>query len=221
MQQQFISKEEVSNTITHGIGIIFGIIAFLFLITIALQRGNLWAIGSCAVYGVCMLSSFITSTLYHASTNAERKKILRKLDHSAIFLYIAGTYTPFSLIVLRETGFWGWAILIIVWSAAAVGIYLSFLKMKKKNHFKTVCYLAMGWIIVIAFKPLLQTLESMHLIDALYWLIAGGICYTAGSVFFFLDTKYKYMHPIWHLFVLGGGICHFVAVYLLVVANSA
>lgn len=216
MQNQVLSKEEVSNVITHAAGFISGGIAFTYLLIKAFENGNVWVVASSVIYGICMLSSFITSTCYHACLQTERKKFLRKLDHSAIFLYIAGTYTPFSLIVLKDVGLWGWIIMGIVWSAAIAGIYLSFLRMKKKNHFKTACYLAMGWIIVIAFKPLLDTLKGMDSMDVLYWLIAGGLCYTAGSVFFFLDTKYKYMHPIWHLFVLGGGICHFISVYVLI-----
>lgn len=216
MQQQSLSREEVSNVITHAAGITCGVIAFVYLLIKAFENGNPWVIWSSVIYGICMLSSFVTSTCYHACVHPERKRFLRKLDHSAIFLYIAGTYTPFSLIVLRDVGLWGWIIMGTVWSAAIIGIYLSFLKMKKKSHFKTVCYLAMGWIIVIAFKPLLETLDGLHSMDVLYWLIAGGACYTAGSVFFFLDTKYKYMHPVWHVFVLGGGICHFISVYVLI-----
>lgn len=208
-------NEEAVNTITHATGVVFGIVAFAFLLTKAITSGNVWAMVSFPVYALCMLSSYITSTLYHASMRARKKRFLRKLDHGAIYLHIAGTYTPFTLLSLRNEAGWGWSILAIVWIAAFIGIALSFFKMKKNNHFKTICYLAMGWVIVIAFKPLYEVLKDTDSLDVLYWLIAGGLCYTIGSIFFFLD-KHRYMHPLWHIFVLGGSICHFVAVYLLV-----
>lgn len=207
-------NEEVANTITHGIGILFGITAFILLIHETIQKGDLWTTSSFIIYGLGMLSSFVTSTFYHACEDLQLKKTLRKLDHSAIYIFIAGTYTPFTLVTLREEQAWGWSLFAVVWTAAAIGIMLSFLKMKKTSHLKTLCYLAMGWVIIFAFNPLVRVLSSNGRIDILYWLIAGGICYTVGAVFYFFD-KYKYMHPIWHLFVLGGGICHFVAIYNL------
>lgn len=216
MQKKQIHTEEVINTFTHGGGMLFGIAAFAYLCIIAFKSGNPWAMVTFPAYGLCMLSSYITSTFYHASRNVWKKKFLRKLDHGAIYIHIAGTYTPFTLITLRNEGAWGWSLFTIVWLAAIIGICLSFFKMKKKNHFKTICYLAMGWVIVIAFKPLYHVLKDSGSMDVLYWLIAGGLSYTAGSIFFFLDNKYKYMHPVWHLFVLGGSICHFIAIALLV-----
>lgn len=150
-----------------------------------------------------MTLSYVTSTFYHASTHARQKRLLRRFDHSAIYLHIAGTYTPFTLVALRQEGYWGWSLFAIVWIAAVVGVWLSFRKMKKKDHLKTVCYLAMGWVVIIAFKPLLHVFRETGSMDVLYWLIGGGLFYTVGSLFFFLD-KYKYMHPVWHFFVLEG-----------------
>ena len=176
--------EEVANVLTHGAGMLLGLTAIVVLMMAAIRSGNPWAVGSFAVYAVCMTLSYVTSTFYHASTHARQKRLLRRFDHSAIYLHIAGTYTPFTLL----------------------GVWLSFRKMKKKDHLKTVCYLAMGWVVIIAFKPLLHVFRETGSMDVLYWLIGGGLFYTVGSLFFFLD-KYKYMHPVWHFFVLGGSVC--------------
>lgn len=209
--------EEVANVLTHGAGVLFGAVALVVLLMASLRRGgDAWTVGSVVVYALCMSSSYVTSTLYHASRDAGRKRLLRRFDHSAIYLHIAGTYTPFTMIALREEGCWGWLLFAVVWAAAAIGIVLSFRRMKKTDHLKTVCYLMMGWVVVIAFKPLLDVCRQTDSMDVLYWLIAGGLFYTMGCVFFFLD-KYKYMHPLWHLFVLGGTACHFLSIYSLVV----
>lgn len=215
IQQRQTYGEELANVLSHGAGMIFGIVAICMLMGTAIYSGNPWIISSFAVYSVCMTLSYVTSTFYHASRHARQKRLLRRFDHSAIYLHIAGTYTPFALVTLREEGYWGWLLFAIVWIAAAIGVYLSFRKMKKKSHLKTVCYLAMGWVVIIAFKPLMDVFRQTDSMDVLYWLIAGGLSYTAGSVFFFYD-KYKYMHPVWHLFVLGGSVCHFISIYLLV-----
>lgn len=207
--------EEVANVLTHGVGMAFGITAIFILMVAAVRSGNPWVIGSFGLYAVCMTLSYVTSTFYHASAHAKRKRLLRRFDHSAIYLHIAGTYTPFTLVALRQEGFWGWGLFAVVWIAAALGVYLSFRRMKKRDHFKTACYLAMGWVVVVAFRPLFTVLSQTDSMDVLYWLMAGGLFYTVGSIFFFLD-KYKYMHPIWHFFVLGGSVCHFISIYLLV-----
>lgn len=207
--------EEVANVLTHGAGMIFGAVAIIVLQVASVRGGNPWAIGSSLVYALSMTSSYVTSTFYHASANARHKRLLRRFDHSAIYIHIAGTYTPYTLVALRQEGYWGWSLFAIVWIAAVIGIFLSFRKMKKTDHLKTVCYLAMGWVVIIAFKPLLDVFRQTGSMDVLYWLIGGGVFYTVGCIFYALD-KYKYMHPIWHFFVLGGSICHFISIYLLV-----
>lgn len=207
--------EEIANVLTHGAGMTFGIVAIIVLLVASVRSGNPWSVGSSLVYALSMTSSYVTSTFYHASANARQKRLLRRLDHSAIYLHIAGTYTPFTLVALRQEGYWGWSLFAIVWIAAVIGIALSFRKMRKTDHLKTVCYLAMGWVVIIAFKPLLDVCRRTDSMDVLNWLIAGGVFYTVGCIFYALD-KYKYMHPIWHFFVLGGSICHFISVYLLV-----
>lgn len=208
-------EEEFANVITHGAGMLLGLLAFLLLMIKALHNGDPWIIFSFFIYSFSMLSSYLTSTFYHASRRARQKRLLRRFDHAAIFLHIAGTYTPFTLIILRNEGYWGWILFVIVWTAAFVGVWISFRRMKKKSSLKTVCYLLMGWVVVIAFKPLIDVCQRTDSMPVLYWLVAGGLFYTAGTVFFFLD-KYRYMHPMWHLFVLGGTVCHFMAIYLLV-----
>lgn len=207
-------KEEAINTWTHGIGMVGGLIACIFLSISAFKTQNDWIILSILIYCLSLMSSYISSTFYHGSSIPSHKHFLRKFDHSAIFIFIAGSYTPFTLITLRNEGAWGWALFSIVWGAAIIGVLLSFLKMKKSSNLKTICYLAMGWVVIIAFKPLLHTLQLNNSMNVLYWLIGGGLFYTIGSVFFFLD-KYKYMHPLWHIFVMGGTACHFWAIYLL------
>ena len=186
-QQRQTYGEEVANVLTHGAGMIFGIVAIIVLLVASIRNGNPWVVGSSLVYALSMTSSYVTSTFYHASANARSKRLLRRFDHSAIYLHIAGTYTPFTLIALRHEGYWGWLLFSIVWIAAVIGIILSFRKMKKTDHLKTVCYLAMGWVVVIAFKPLLDVCRQTGSMDVLYWLIGGGLFYTVGCIFYFLD----------------------------------
>ena len=207
--------EELANVLTHGAGMCFGLTAIAILCVVAIQNGNPWVIGSFIVYAICMTLSYVTSTIYHACSKEHRKKLLRHFDHAAIYLHIAGTYTPFTLVVLRQESHWGWTLFAVVWLAALIGVCLSFRKLKKTDHLKTACYLAMGWVVVFAFTPLLHVLRETDSMDVFYWLVAGGLCYTVGSIFYSID-KYKYMHAIWHCFVLGGSVCHFMAIYLLV-----
>lgn len=208
-------KEEVANTITHGAGMLFGFVAMTLLLIKAIQNGDPWVIFSFSVYGFGMTLSYVTSTFYHASCSETRKQYLRIWDHSAIFIHIAGTYTPFTLILLRNQGWWGWSIFSIVWITALVGIIYSFRKMKEKSLLKTLTYVAMGSVMFIALKPMMDIFEREHMMDVLYWIIVGGASYVLGSVVYSLD-KYKYMHTVWHLFVLGGSISHFIAIYKLV-----
>lgn len=205
-------REELANAISHAIGILFGIGAGYVLLSTAIQRGNPWAIGSVTIYLFGMLTCYILSTAYHACRNEKRKERLRKFDHAAIYLHIAGTYTPFTLLILREVGVWGWALFIFVWSAAIIGIFLSFKKLKKHSNLETACYVIMGGVILVALKPLIDALSSTGQLHSLYWLIAGGISYIIGAIFYSWTRK-KYMHTVFHLFVLGGSICHIIAIY--------
>lgn len=162
-----------------------------------------------------MLSSYLTSTLYHASTYEKRKETLRKFDHGAIYLHIAGTYMPFILILLWNDGAWGWALLSFISLAAIIGVTASFIHLKGHSNLETVCYVIMGCSIFVAFKPLYDALSLIGQTDSLLWLMGGGASYIIGALFYSWAKK-KYMHTIFHLFVLGGSLCHMVAIYLIV-----
>jgi hemolysin III len=205
-------KEERANTYSHAIGIVFGLVAGIFLIQKAVASGNNWAIVSDVVFIIFMILMYTSSTLYHAEKNEDTKPLRRKFDHAAIYAQIAGSYTPFTLVVLRLNGAWGWSLFGVIWAAAAVGILLSFLKLKNGSKFETICYVAMGWVVVIAFKPLIDSLSVTGSMNVLWWLIGGGLFYTVGAVLYSFK-KIEYMHAIWHLFVLGGSVCHFVAIW--------
>jgi hemolysin III len=209
---RYSAKEERANTFTHAIGIIFGIIAGGFLIQKAINSSNTWAIISVSVYVLFMTFSYVTSTLYHVDKDEKRKLLRRKFDHAAIYVHIAGTYTPFTLVVLRNESYWGWSLFGVIWTAAIAGIFLSFLKLKNASKLETACYVAMGWVVVVAFKPLIDALSVNNSMPALYWLIGGGLFYTVGSVLYSFK-KIQYMHAIWHLFVLGGSVCHALAIW--------
>ncbi|HEY5591167.1 MAG TPA: hemolysin III family protein [Paludibacter sp.] len=209
---RYSAKEEKANTLTHAIGIVFGLIAGTVLIQKAIAAQNTWAIVSYTVYVVFMIFSYLTSTLYHIDKNETRKIVRRKFDHAAIYVHIAGTYTPFTLVVLREKEAWGWSLFAVIWTAATAGILLSFMKLKNASKLETACYIAMGWVVVIAFKPLMDVLSANNSMPALYWLIGGGLFYTIGAVLYSFK-KVQYMHAIWHLFVLGGSVCHVMAIW--------
>jgi len=210
--QRYSAKEERANTRTHAVGIIFGLIAGTFLIQKAIASQNIWAIISYSVYAIFMTFSYLTSTLYHIDKDVNRKQIRRKYDHAAIYAHIAGTYTPFTLVVLRNQGEWGWSLFGVIWVAALAGIFLSFMKLKNASKLETACYVAMGWVVVIAFKPLMDVLSVSNSLNVLWWLIAGGLFYTVGAVLYSMK-RIEFMHAIWHLFVLGGSICHVMAIW--------
>ena len=215
MRSRYYTKtEEIANTISHALGIILGIAGGYVLLAMAVKSGSNWAIGSVAAYLFGMLASYITSTCYHGCTNEKRKKLLRKFDHAAIYLHIAGTYIPFTLIVLRNEGAWGWSLFAFICLAAIAGLIVSFVKLKDHSNLETICFVLMGCAILVAFKPLYEVLSDTGRIAALYWLIAGGISYITGALFYSW-TKRKYMHTVFHLFVLGGSVCHMIAIYLI------
>ena len=209
----YSNEEEIANTVSHGLGILLGLTAGYVLITTAVDSGSSWAVGSVIAYLFGMLASYITSTWYHASASRKRKELLRKFDHSAIYLHIAGTYVPFTLIVLRGEGAWGWSLFAFICLAAISGLILSFAKLKEHSNLETVCYVLMGCAILVAFKPLANVLSIDGRISSLYWLIGGGVSYIVGAIFY--STKKKYMHTVFHLFVLGGSVCHIIAIYII------
>ena len=209
----YTPKEELMNTTTHALGIVLGIVAAFFLLNRPLAMASGWATGAVIVYLVGMMLSYVSSTLYHGTTHNGRKNVLQKIDHAAIYIHIAGTYTPFTLVTLLNKGYWGWALFSFVWLAAIVGTLFSFRKMDKHSHIETICYVVMGCAILVAFKPLVDVLSQTGKMDALYWLIAGGASYIIGALFYSF-TKIRYMDSIFHVFVLGGSICHIIAIYI-------
>lgn len=211
---RYTHGEELANTLSHGIGILIGVIAGFFLIAKA-AAGNdpHWAIACVAVYLAGMLSSYVSSTLYHSARPGQLKELLRKFDHGAIYLHIAGTYTPFTLLAMRHAGGWGWGIFAFVWLSAIVGFILSFTKLKEHSYLETACYVGMGGSILVAMKPLLNSLSAIDATPAFWWLIGGGVSYIVGAAFYSL--RKRYMHSVFHIFCLGGSIGHIIAIWFL------
>lgn len=197
--------DEIANAVTHGIGLILSLIGLPVLVMAIAARGDVLNVVGASVFGASLVALYAASTLYHAIPTPRVKHVFRIIDHVAIFLLIAGTYTPFTLGVLRGT--WGWTLFGVVWGLAALGIVFKVVLGARYHALSTMFYLAMGWLVVIAIKPLMAVLPMAGL-----WLIAaGGMMYTVGVIFFLLDKR-RFMHAVWHLFVMGGSACHFVAV---------
>jgi hemolysin III len=190
----------------HGVGILASVVAIPWLAMVALHGRDPWLLAGVLAFGVSALLMFTTSVLYHAATQPRARLVLRRLDHAAIYLLIAGTYTPFTLGVLK--GAWGWTIAGVVWGLAVLGIVFKTTSLGFRFHkASVVLYLAMGWIVIVAIKPLMRALDGVEL----GWLVAGGLCYTGGVAFYVWKSR-PYTHAVWHLFVLAGVACHFVAV---------
>ena len=197
--------EEIANSLTHGAGLLASLVAFPFLVVAASRRWGAPEVVGAAVFASSLVALYLVSTLYHAVRPSRAKQVLQKLDHTAIYLLIAGSYTPFTLGVLR--GPWGWALLSLVWAIAGTGIALEFAFGKKVHRLAVGLYVAMGWLVVVAAKPLVAAVPW----PGLAWLAAGGLLYT-GGVAFYAAKGMRYAHAVWHLFVLAGSACHFVAV---------
>jgi len=206
-----IVRKEIINVITHGIGIILSILGTIFLILKSLEIGNSWHIVSFAVFGASMILMYSSSTIYHATRNVKLKLKINKLDHSSIYLLIAGTYTPFLFVTLN--GAWGWTIFGIIWTMAITGIiYKVFFYSMKYRKLSAILYLVMGCVIFVCVKPMIEKFS----LNGWIWLIAGGLFYASG-ILFYIRKNSLYSHNIWHLFVLGGTICHFFSIYYYVV----
>ncbi|MEI6556195.1 MAG: hemolysin III family protein [Paludibacter sp.] len=209
----YSEKEEHYNSYSHYLGIGFSIIfGGNLIIQKAIPSQNGWAIFSDVVFVVFMTLMYMASSTYHAEKTESIKLKRRKFDHAAIYTQIAGSYTPFTLIVLRLNGAWGWSLFGIIWAAAIFGVSLSFMNKKKGSKLETICYVAMGWVVVVAFKPLIDSLSATNSMPVLYWLIGGGLFYTVGAILYRFK-QIPYTHAIFHLFVLGGSICHFIAIW--------
>ena len=205
----YSGREELFNSLTHGAGVVLSLLGLVFLIVRAAQYGTTWHIVSFAIYGISLILLYLASTLYHSIPVMEWKQVLKKFDHSAIFLLIAGTYTPFLLTNLR--GPWGWSLFGVIWGLTLLGLVLKFWIISRWEGASVVLYLVMGWLAVVAGGELIQHVGTTSLI----LLAAGGICYTVG-VIFYLWRKLPYNHAIWHLFVLGGSITHYFSILKLI-----
>lgn len=201
--------EEIANSLTHGIGLAASVAGLAVLVIIACLRGDAWHIVSCSVFGASLIALYSSSTFYHACRIPERKQLLRMIDHSCIYLLIAGTYTPITLTHMR--GAWGWTLFGLVWGLAVFGLCFKWICRHRFQIFSTILYVAMGWLIVIAVRPMIELVPT----GCLYWLLAGGLFYTFGVIFYALD-RIPYFHTIWHLFVLGGSVSHYCAVLFYV-----
>jgi hemolysin III len=198
-------RGEIFNSVTHLVGSLFAVLGLVVLLAAGVQSGDPWRIGSFGVYGTTLVALYLFSTLYH-SLDGPAKRIFRKLDHTSIYVLIAGTYTPFSLVSLR--GPWGYTILAVVWILAAAGILQEFLLKKRIEALSVSLYLLMGWLALAVFFPLRSAIGG----TAMVWLFAGGILYTTGVVFYLVDERYAHSHGVFHLFVLGGSALHFFVV---------
>lgn len=199
---RYTLAEEVFNSITHGVGALLSVAALVIMVAFASIRGDVWRIVSFSIYGFTLLFLFTSSTLYHSIFHEKAKQILRKFDHIAIYLVIAGSYTPITLIAMR--GAWGWSIFGVVWALAILGIILKIVSMEKLKAFSIFLYIMMGWIIVIAAKPMLAMIPP----GLFTWLLIGGLMYTVGVIFYL--WKRPFNHGIWHLFVLAGSVTHYL-----------
>lgn len=202
----FKQNEEIANAITHGIGVLLSIAALVILIVYSSLEGTAWHVVGFTVFGSTLVVLYTASTLYHAFKHVRVKRLFRKFDHMSIFLLIAGTYTPFCFVALP--GWIGWTIFGITWACAAVGIVMKAFYTGANERLSTLMYVLMGWLIVPAIKPLYHAISA----ETFSWIMAGGFFYTAGTYFFLKDTTRQFYHSIWHLFVLAGSICHFLAV---------
>ena len=207
--------EEIASSVTHGLGLAASIVVLPFLIIAASRDGDAWRVMSATIFGVSLILLYAASTFYHALPPSRAKRVFRVIDHSAIYLLIAGTYTPFLLGPLR--GPWGWSLLSVIWALAVAGIIMKATLGFRWARASTVVYLLMGWIGVIAVKPLIERVTPAGLL----WLLAGGLAYTGGVIFFVFDRRLRYAHAIWHLFVAAGSVCHVVAVLRYTGGTSA
>ena len=202
-------RDEIASALTHGLGAVAALAGGAVLITLAAIYGDGWQLGASIVFGITLLLLYTASTLYHAIQHPVAKGRLKVFDHCAIYLLIAGTYTPFTLIGLR--GPWGWGLFAAIWTLAIAGVVFKLFYTGRFKLLSTIIYIAMGWLVVVAIKPMLQSIDGW----TLGWLFAGGLFYTLGT-FFYHRESIRYSHAIWHLFVIGGSVCHFVAVTMQV-----
>jgi hemolysin III len=205
MSREQTFGEEIANALSHGVGFLLALASLPILVSHAAQQGGAANVVAASIFAGTAIVLYLVSTLYHALPAGAAKRWFNRLDHASIYLFIAGSYMPFLLGVLR--GAWGWSLFGVVWSAAALGIAAKLLDRLKHPLWSTGLYVAMGWVALIAAAPLVERMAPA----GIRWLVAGGLSYTAGAVVFLLDSRLRYAHFVWHLLVLGGTTCHFFA----------
>ncbi len=211
---EYSFREELANSISHGVGTGLAIIGLVVLLVTAIRYGNIRHVISAAIYGCSLILLYLASTLYHLFSSPNVKRFFKQLDHSLIYVLIAGTYTPLTLVTLR--GSWGWTLFGLVWGMALCGLVLELVKKERIQWLSLMLYLGMGWLLVIALRPLLLSLAP----DGLILLLAGGLLYTLGVVFYVWKSL-SYHHAIWHLFVIAGSTAHFFAILFYVMPPSS
>lgn len=204
--RQQTRAEEVANSLSHGFGLLAALVSAPILIYATANRGSVAHIVGACVFSLTMALLYLSSTLYHAVPHSRAKRVLAKVDHCAIYLFIAGSYTPFALGVLN--GAWGWSLFGAIWALAAFGLVMKISDRLSHPLLSTGLYLAMGWLVLVAAVPLLERVS----VNGVMWLVAGGLAYTGGVVFFLTDSRVRFGHFIWHLFVMTGTACHYFAV---------
>lgn len=209
MSIRYTRREEIWNTWSHAGGILMGVVIGIIFVVMTVRGHSHWAQMGVALYLFGMLGSYVASTVYHALPRRSKwKERLRRWDHAAIYWHIAGSYSPLTLIALRQQGYWGWSLFTFVWLCAIAGTIVSLIRLKEHSNLETLCFVGMGLSVLIAFKPLLDSVSTA----AVVWIVAEGVCYIAGALFYTLNKK-RYMHSVFHFFVLAGSICHIVAVW--------
>lgn len=201
--KRYSLAEEIFNSITHGVGTLLSLAGLVVLIVLVWPGGSARSLTSFGIYGATLVILYLASTLYHSIPSPQIKRVLRILDHSSIYLLIAGSYTPVTLLALR--GMWGWSLFAIVWALALAGIVLNMISLEKTRKASIILYVLMGWLVVVATRPLL----AVALPGLLICLLAGGLFYTTG-ILFYASKRIPFHHGIWHIFVLAGSICHFL-----------
>lgn len=211
MNEPYSKKEELANAITHGLGAFLSIAALVILIVYASQNGSAWQIISVTIYGITMLLMYLSSTILHSLPPGRWKNFFLMMDHTSIYLFIAGTYTPVSLLLIKGTV--GWVLFGVVWGIALLGIVFKIVFLKKFMILSTLLYLLLGWFVVFAWDPLVSNMAY----NGIVLLVVGGICYTVGSIFF-IWRAFPYHHAVWHVFVILGSAFHFFSILFYVVA---
>lgn len=212
--KRYTLGEEIAHAVTHGLGLLLSIGGLVVMVVYSARYGDAWHITSSCIYGTTLILLYAGSTLYHGIPHVNAKRILRRFDHAAIFLLIAGTYTPFTLVSIR--GGWGWSLFVLVWGIALVGMVLELATEQRFKRLSMMLYLGLGWLVVVAIKPMLAAVDTA----GLFLLLAGGLCYSLG-VLFYVWKSLTYHHAIWHLFVLAGSALHFFSVFIYVVPDAS